>query len=166
MPELVDLIVGDILHTGQLAPVSDILLRRCDNGNTGTGESQLGGGCKFIDHIGSASLGTQGNHIPERLELTFKFVDTVGVIPHNDKIRSCGLQVSQTVNALFRINIALGIGELGNAPDTLYCRVFYQLFNGVHIRAVYRHIHRDHFKAKGFRDSEMTVITGHGANEL
>ena len=166
MTQLVDLIVGNGLNTDVLQMILDILLGGCQHGNTGTGEGDLGGGSKLIDHVGSAGFGTQGDNIPERLKLAVKLVDAVSVVPHDGKIGSRRLQIGKTIHGFVGVGVALGIGIFGHAPNTLDQRILHQLLHHIHIGAKGGHGHGDQLIAKILGDAEMAVVSGAGAQEL
>ena len=85
--ELIDLIIGDHLHTEQLGEMIDIRLRSRHHRNAAACKSDLGCRSEFINHIRIAGLFTHTDNIRERHIFTTEFVNTVSIIPHNSEIR-------------------------------------------------------------------------------
>ena len=94
-------------------------------------------------------------------------VDDVGLIPEDLEIRGGGLHLGKALDGLITVSVAIGVGVLRHAPDTLDGIVLsHQLFHNVHIGAVGGHGHADELKAELLGDSKVTVIAGHRAEEL
>ena len=87
-------------------------------------------------------------------------VNAVGVVPHDEKIRSGGRQRRHAADGLFGINNSVGIGVLGYAPDAFDGRVFHGFFHGVHVGPAGGHGDCNQLKAEGFRDFEVPVVAG------
>ena len=88
MAQLIDLVVRDHLHTKHPGKVADVANAGGHNGNTAAGKGDLGGGGELKHHIRVAGLFAKAQNIRERNILTFKFMQAVGIVPHNDKIGS------------------------------------------------------------------------------
>ena len=63
--QLVDLVVGDHLHTEDTGEVLDIGFACCHAGGAAAGEGDLGGGSELINHVGVACFGAQGDDVGE-----------------------------------------------------------------------------------------------------
>ena len=94
-------------------------------------------------------------------------VDDVGLIPEDLEIRGGGLHLGKALDGLIAVSVAIGVGVLRHAPDTLDGIVLsHQLFHNVHIGAVGGHGHADELKAELLSNGKVTVIAGHRAEEL
>ena len=94
-------------------------------------------------------------------------MNTVSIVPVDTEIRRRWLQMRKALYCLFRIGIALRIGVFRNTPDTFYCRIILHKFlHHIHIRSFRGHGDVDHLDTEEFRDTEMTIISRHGAKEF
>ena len=51
MAQLIDLVVADRLMLQLILDIDEVVLRGCERADSAAGESDLGGRCKFVDHI-------------------------------------------------------------------------------------------------------------------
>ena len=109
MPELIDLIVTDLLHTEQAGEILDIVHGGSHAADTAAGKGNLGGGREFNHHIRISSFRAQTDNVREWDVLPTELVDTVGVIPHQNEIRSGGLQIGKPADGLVTVNDAIGV---------------------------------------------------------
>ena len=163
MAQLVDLVVGDHLHTENAGEVADIGLAGSHAGNAAAGEGDLGGGRKLIDHVRPSRLVAQGQDVRERDVVAFKLMDAIGVVPDDGKIRGGRLQMGKAADGLVGINDTVGVGIFGNRPDELDLGILHQLLHHVHIRAFGSHGNGNQLRAEELADLEMPVIAGGGA---
>ena len=163
---LVDLVEADGLDVDELLHVGHVVLRAGKAGDAGAGLGDLGGGEELKDHVGISVLSAQGQHVGEGDKVTLELMDAVGVVPHDQEVGSGGLQGGHAADDPVREDDALGVGELGHAPDALHGGVLDRLLHGVHIGAFIGHGDGDQLKAEGLGDLEMAVIAGDGAQPL
>ena len=166
MAQLVDLIVGDHLHTENAGEIADIGLAGSHAGNAAAGKGDLGGGRELVDHIRPSRLVAQGKDVRERDVVALEFVDAIGVVPDDGKVRGSGLQVGKAADGLVGINDTVGVGIFGNRPYELDLRVLHQLLHHVHIRAFGSHGDGNQLRAEELADLEMPVISGGGAEKF
>ena len=166
MAQLVDLVVGDHLHAENTGEIADIGLAGSHAGNAAAGKGDLGGGRELIDHIRPPRLVAQGEDVRERDIVALEFVDAIGVVPDDGKVRGSGLQVGKAADGLVGINDTVGVGIFGNRPDELDLGILHQLLHHVHVRAFRGHGDRDQLRAKELADLEMPVIAGGGAEKF
>ena len=93
-------------------------------------------------------------------------MDAVGVVPQEEEVRRGRLQACDAADSLPGVEVALGVGVLGDVPHALYLGVLHGLLHGVHVGAVRGHGDGEEFKAEGLRDLEVAVIAGGGAEPL
>ena len=166
MAQLVDLVVGDHLHTENAGEVADIGLAGSHAGNAAAGEGDLGGGRKLIDHVRPSRLVAQGQDVRERDIVALEFMDTIGVVPDDGKVRGGGLQMSKTADGFVGINDTVGVGIFGNRPDELDLGILHQLLHHVHVRTLGGHGNGNQLRAEELADLEMPVIAGGGAEKF
>ena len=166
MAQLVDLVVGDHLHTENAGEVADIGLAGSHAGNAAAGKGDLGGGCELIDHIRPSRLVAQREDIRERDIVALEFVDAIGVVPDDGKVRGSGLQVGKAADGLVGVNNSVGVGVFGNRPYELDLRVLHQLLHHVHVRTLGGHGNGNQLRAEELADLEMPIISGGGAEKF
>ena len=166
MAQLVDLVVGDHLHAENAGEVADIGLAGSHAGNAAAGKGDLGGGRELIDHIRPSRLVAQREDVRERDIVALEFVDAIGVVPDDGKVRGSGLQVGKAADGLVGVNNSVGVGVFGNRPYELDLRVLHQLLHHVHIRPFGGHGDGNQLRAEELADLEMPVIAGGGAEKL
>ena len=166
--KLVQLIVSDRLDAHLLADVLQVCRGRRDRRHAGTWEAYLGGGAEFKYHIRVALFFTFHQDLDQVILLVvIQMVDAVCVIPVNTEILRRRLQACKTAHRLVRVGDTLRVGIFRHAPDALYRFVVVDIFlDHIHIRSVLRHRDIDHLNAKIFRDSKMTVVSWHRAEEF
>ena len=166
MAQLVDLVVGDHLHAENTGEIADIGLAGSHAGNAAAGKGDLGSGRELIDHIRPPRLVAQGEDVRERDIVALEFVDAIGVVPDDGKVRGGGLQVGKAADGLVGVNNSVGVGVFGNRPYELDLRVLHQLLHHVHIRAFGSHGDGNQLRAEELADLEMPVISGGGAEKF
>ena len=166
VPQLIDLVVGNHLDPHELLHVGLIRLRAGHDGNARAREGDLGGRSELKDHIGIARLTAECQDIFKRDEIALKFMDTVGVVPHEHEVLRRGLHICDATDCLIGVDDAVGIRVLRHAPHALDRRVLYQLLYHVHIGSRRGHGDRDHLEAKRLRNFEMAVIARRWAEPL
>ena len=165
MTQLIDLIVADDLRTQQVFKVSHVGYAAYHAADAGTGEGDLAGGSKLEETILAAGFPGNIQNIGEGYIFAFKFMDTVGVIPHDHKIRGGGLHLYQVIDHFLRVDDPVWIRVFGYAPHTLYHGISNGFFYSIHVRAFFRHGNVLHGDAQAFTDLEVPVIAGSGAEE-
>ena len=91
----------------------------------------------------------------------------IGIVPNDPGIGCGGFHGRQAVDDRIGIDCARRTGIFRHAPNRLNRRVVGDnRLDSVHIRAVVLHVDRDYLVAELLADWEMTVVTGHGANEF
>ena len=166
MALLVHLVKADGLDADELFHVGKVRLGAGEAGDARAGKGHLGGGGELEDHVGVAVPGALGEDVREGHEFPFQLMDAVGVVPHEEEVRGGGLQGSKAADGLLGVNVALGVGVLGDIPHALDLGVLHSGLHGVHIRAVGGHGDGDELEAEGLRDLEVAVIAGGGAEPL
>ena len=166
--ELVQLVVSDGLYSHVFAEVIQVRLGCSNCCDTGTREAYLGGRSKFINNVRISCFRTLIKDLKkEILIVIIEMVDAVSVIPVNTEVRCCRFQMCETFNGFFGISVTLRVGVFRNTPDSLYCRVFIDVFlNHIHIRAFRRHRNVDHLNTEEFCDTEVTVISRYRTEEF
>ena len=120
MTQLVDLVVADGLEAHLLLDILQVVGGGGQGRDAAAGESDLGGGGEFIDHIriaGPFALGKDLQYMV--LPVIIQVVDSVGVIPENTEVLGGGLQTGQPADGMVRIGNTCRVGVLGNTPDAL-----------------------------------------------
>ena len=166
MALLVHLVIGDGLNTDPLLKILQVGFGGSHAGHTVAGEGDLGGGGELVDHIIVAVLLALVQNVRELHIVAVKLVDAVRIIPHDREVRRGGLHGGHTDDGILGVDDALGVGILGHAPDALHRRVLDGLLHGVHVRTGGGHGNGDELKAEGFRQLEVAVIAGGGAQPL
>ena len=92
-------------------------------------------------------------------------MDAVRIVPHQRKVRRGGLHRSERMDNAVRVNDAVRIRVLRNAPDADDGRILDPLKHRVHVGTFLGHGDRDQLHAEEFRDAEVTVVAGRGAEE-
>ena len=164
--QLVDLVIADGLNIDQRHQIGQISLAGSHDRHTRTGEGNLAGGGELIHHIGIAVFGAEGKNVVEGNKLTIKFMDAVGVIPHEHEVRSRRLHGSNAADGLIGINNAIGVGVLRHIPHSLYSGVLNKLLHHVHIRSIFRHRNSNELRTKGLGHLKVTVVAGSWAQPL
>ena len=101
MTELIQLVMADGLDLHIFAEIVQVCFGRSHCRDTGTRETDLGSGSKFIYHIRIASLSALVQYLEkEILILVIKMMNTVSVVPVNTEIRSRRLQMRETLHRL------------------------------------------------------------------
>ena len=94
-------------------------------------------------------------------------VNAVSVVPEDAEVLGGRLESGKALNDLVRIGYAGGVRVHGNAPDALDRVVLcHQLFDHVHIGAVFVGGDVYHLKAELLGDSKVPVIAGNRAEPL
>ena len=166
MPQLVGLVITDGLHRQQLAHIVQILRAGSHYRHACARQGDLGGRGELKHTVRMTGSGAHAQHIREGDKVAVKLVDTVSVIPHQQKIGCGRFHGGDAADGLITVNDAVGVGILGNAPHALDRRVLDQLLHHVHIRAGGQHGDGDHGHAEGLGDLEVPVIAGCGAQPL
>ena len=166
MAQLVDLVVGDHLHAENTGEVADIGLAGSHAGKAAAAEGDLGGGRKLIDHVRPPRLVAQGQDVRERDVVALEFVDAIGVVPDDGKVRGSGLQVGKAADGLVGVNNSVGVGVFGNRPYELDLGILHQLLHHVHVRTLGGHGDGNQLRAEELADLEMPVISGGGAEKF
>ena len=129
------LIVTDGLDTHGFEDLFAVVLACGNHGDTRTREGDFGGRAEENRHI-LVSCFLAGVHDIEQLVGCIGYVmDAICVIPHDGKVRSRRLQCCHAGDRLVGVDDTIGIGILGNTPNTLYCRVFDIFLYKIHIRS-------------------------------
>ena len=166
MAQLIDLVKADGLDVDELCQIGQIGLGGSHHAHTGTGEGDLGGGGKLVDHVSIAVLLAQREDVGELHIVTGKLVDAISVIPHQHEVGSGGLHLCNTLNGLIGIHHALGVGVLGHVPHTFDFGILHQFLHHVHIGTGGGHGHGDHLHAEALGDLKVAVIAGCRADPL
>ena len=167
MAQLVHLVVADDHHREAFAHILHAVVTACNGRNTGTREGNLAGRSEHEHAILRAILLAHVQQHGGLDDLLGQVVDDVGLIPEDLEIRGGGLHLGKALDGLIAVSVAIGVGVLRHAPDTLDGIVLcHQLFHNVHIGTVGGHGHADELKAELFSNGKVTVIAGHRAEEL
>ena len=158
LAQLVDLVVGNHLHTHQLLHILEIGLRCSHHRHAGPRQGNLGGGGKFKHHIRISCFPAQAQNVREGHIGAVKFMYTISIVPHQNKIRCCRPQTGQAADGIRGIDDSIGIGVFRHTPDALHRRILHQLLHLVHVRSRYGHGDGDELCAEGLRNPKMPVI--------
>ena len=166
--QLVYFIVTNGLVGKLFLNIFHIVMGSGNGGNARAGETDFRGGSKFIHHIGIACFfAFIQNFNKFILNIIIQMMNAVSVIPENSKIFGGGFEPSKTANHFIRIGVTGGVGIFGNTPNPLNGFIFcHQLFNHIHIGAVFMHGNVNHFNAEILGNGKMTVVPGNGAQEF
>ena len=93
-------------------------------------------------------------------------MDAVGIVPHEQKVRRGGLHLRDALNGLVGVDDAVGVGILRHVPHTLDARVLDEIFDDIHVGAVFGHGNGDELKAEALGHLEVAVVAGRGAEPL
>ena len=158
MAELVDLVISDGLDVDNRLQICQVRLTGSHNTHACTGEGHLAGGGKFIDHVGVAVFGAEGQNIHKGHKVALKLVDAVSIVPHEHKVRGCGLHGGDTADSLVGVHHALGVGVLGHIPHTLHGGILDKLLHSIHVGSVSSHGNGNKLCPEGLRHLKMPVI--------
>ena len=167
MAQLVHLIIADDHDREALADVLHHSFAAGQRRNACAREGDLAGRGEHEDAVLSAVLLALVQQDRSLDDLVRQVVDDVSLIPENFEVGSSGLHLGEAVDGLVTVGVAVGVGILRHAPDTLDGIILsYQLLNNVHIRAGRSHGNADELEAKLLGDGEVAVIAGYRAEEL
>ncbi len=170
MAQLVELVVADGLNAHALLDLGNVLGAGGHSGNAGAGEGYLGSGGELEVAVGVAGLYAGSGDVEQLVLLSrivIKMMHGVGVVPEDAEVFCGALHGSQAAHNLVGIGNATGVGVLGNAPDALEGGIVgHQLFNGIHVGAIFGHGDGYHLDAEGLGHAEVAVVAGDGAHEL
>ena len=167
MAQLVHLVVADDHRREALAHVLHRVLAAGDGGDARAREGDLARGGEHKDTVLIAVLLGLVQQNRRLDDLIGQVVDDVRLIPEDLEIGGGGLERGKAADRLVAVGVAVGVGVLRHAPDSLDGVILGdELFNHVHVRAVGAHGHGDQLKAHLLGDAKVAVIAGHGAEEL
>ena len=167
MAQLVHLVVADDHRREALAHVLHRVLAASDGGDARAREGDLARGGEHKDTVLIAVLLGLVQQNRRLDDLIGQVVDDVRLIPENLEIGGGGLERGKAADRLVAVGVAVGVGVLRHAPDSLDGVILGdELFNHVHVGAVGAHGHGDQLKAHLLGDGKVAVIAGHGAEEL
>ena len=166
MALLVYLVEADDLGGQERFHVGHVGLGAGEAGHARAGEGNLRRGGELKHQVGMPGLRAEGQDVWEGHVVPLELVDAVGVVPHDEEVRRGGGQGRQAADGILRVDDALGIGVLGDAPDALDGGVLDGLLHGVHVGAGLCHGDGGQLKAEGLRDFEVAVVTRGGAEPL
>ena len=146
--------LGHVLHVGLAA-------RKARNARAG--ERHLARGSELENHVGVAVLLALAQNILERDELAVELVDAVGVVPHQQEVRRGRLHLCDALDGLVGVDDAVGVRVLRHVPHALDARVLDEVFDNVHVGAVFGHRDGDELKAEALGHLEVAVIARRGA---
>ena len=167
MAQLVHLVVADDHRREALAHVLHRVLTAGDGGDARAREGDLARGGEHKDTVLIAVLLGLVQQNRRLDDLIGQVVDDVRLIPEDLEIGGGGLERGKAADRLVAVGVAVGVGVLRHAPDSLDGVILGdELFNHVHVGAVGAHGHGDQLKAHLLGDGKVAVIAGHGAEEL
>ena len=163
MTQLVDLIISNRHNRQALLDLLHICLGRRNGRNPGTCKDNFGCGTEFKHQIRIPRFLTKGQYLRQGvLSVLIEMVHHISVIPINTEILCRRLQIGKPSYRLLRIGIALGVGILRHAPDSLDALIFRnQSFHHIHIRPLRGHRHIYHLNSKILCNRKMSVISGY-----
>ena len=161
--QLVHLVKADGLNADELGHVLHVGFAARKARNARAGERHLARGSELEDHVGVAVLLALAQNILERDELAVKLVDAVGVVPHEQEVGSRGLHLRNALDGLVGVDDAVGVRVLRHVPHALDARVLDEVFDNVHVGAVFGHRDGDELKAEALGHLEVAVIARRGA---
>src|ERR1700691_213847 len=90
-----------------------------------------------------------------------QMMDSVGVVPVEPEVWSCGLDYREALDDRIRIDSARWIAVFGNAPHRLDGRILcHETFDLIHVGAIFFELDGDHPDTVVGADFEMPVIAG------
>ena len=90
-------------------------------------------------------------------------MDAVGVVPHQQEVRRGRLHLCDALDGLVGVDDAVGVRVLRHVPHALDARVLDEVFDNVHVGAVFGHRDGDELKAEALGHLEVAVIARRGA---
>ena len=167
MAQLVHLVIADDHRREALAHVLHRVLAAGNGRHTGTREGDLAGGGEHKDAVLIAVLFGLIQQDRGLNDLLGQVMDDIRLIPENLEIRGSGLEGSKAADRLIAVGVAVRVGILRHAPDTLDGVILgNQLLDHVHIGTIGAHGDADQLKAHLLGDGKVAVIAGHRAEEL
>ena len=166
MAQLIDLVKADSLHTHKLLHILLVCFAGRHHRDSRSGKGDLGRGSVFKHHIRIPGFAAQSEYIREWNKIPLKFMDTIGIVPHDHEVRCSRLQLGKTPDRLIAVDDTVRVGVLRNTPDSLDVRVFYKLLHLIHIGSRGGHSDRDQLRAEALRYAEMSVIARSRAEEF
>ena len=161
--QLVHLVEADGLNADELGHVLHVGFAARKARNARAGERHLARGSELENHVGVAVLLALAQNILERDELAVKLVDAVGIVPHEQEVGSRGLHLRNALDGLVGVDDAVGVRVLRHVPHALDARVLDEVFDNVHVGAVFGHRDGDELKAEALGHLEVAVIARCGA---
>ena len=163
MAQLIHLVEADGLNADELGHVLHVGLAARKARNARAGERHLARGSELEDHVGVAVLLALAQNVLKGDEVAVELVDAVGVVPHQQEVGSRGLHLRNALDGLVGVDDAIGVRVLRHVPHALDARVLDEVFDNVHVGAVFGHRDGDELKAEALGHLEVAVIARRGA---
>ena len=167
MAQLVHLVVADDHDREALADILHAALAAGNGRDTCAREGDLAGGSEHEHTVFVAVLLALVQQHRSLDDLIGQVMDDIGFIPEDFEIRRSGLHLGKTLDGLIAVGVAIGVGILGYAPDTLDGVVGgTQALDLVHVGAVVGHRDGDVLDTQVGGDAKVAVVAGNRAQEL